>query len=76
MYENCFENLKFVWQLPEKRFYQNSGYEVHQVGPKNSSSQNFNFQLHDRKLVLQRRGIDGIFFGSKHGFLGFKSPKS
>jgi hypothetical protein len=34
MYENCFENFKFVWQLPEKGFYQNSETEVHQVGPK------------------------------------------
>jgi hypothetical protein len=35
MNEYCFESLKFVWQLPEKK-YQNSEYELHQEqeGPK------------------------------------------
>jgi hypothetical protein len=33
MFENCFENQKFVWQVPENYIYQNSEYEVAQKTP-------------------------------------------
>jgi hypothetical protein len=47
MYEKCMENALKTQNLQgdysKKLFYQNSEYEVHQVGPKKTGSQNFSF---------------------------------
>jgi hypothetical protein len=49
MYDICFENLKFVWQLLKKRLYQNFEYEVQQFGPKNPRNHIFSFLEFEEK---------------------------
>jgi hypothetical protein len=43
-------NSKTSKKILSKPEFQNSEYEVHQVGPKNSGSQNFNFKLEAQNL--------------------------
>jgi hypothetical protein len=74
----CVENQNFVWQLPEKIIYRNSEYEVHQVGPKNTESQNLSFLAFEGEVVgvtqicVQRRVVDGNFFVAQILFLSHK----
>jgi hypothetical protein len=69
--------------------FQNSEYEVHQIGSDKACSQNFNFlALNTAKLAApqissktprqfwQRRVTDGFFFSLLTHFFGIKSPKT
>jgi hypothetical protein len=64
LYDSCSKTI----------FYQNSKYEVHQVGPKYFSSQNFSLLAFEGEAVgvtqicVQRRVTDKNFFWSKHVF--------
>jgi hypothetical protein len=66
--------------------FQNSEYEVHQVGSNEAGSQNVSFlALNTAELAAhqistknprQRRVTDGFFFSLLTRFLGIKSPKT
>jgi hypothetical protein len=80
--ENALKTKNLNDSYSKTIFYQNSKYEVHQVGPKYSRSQNFSLLAFEGEAVgvtqicVQRRVTDGRFFLLKTCFLPIKSPKT
>jgi hypothetical protein len=67
MYGSCFETPKFVLQQPGKIFYQNSEYEVNQVGPNISFNLAFKGRVGVTQIQLSTaRGRRIFCFRSNH----------
>jgi hypothetical protein len=76
--ENALKTKNLYDSCSKTIFYQNSKYEVHQVGPKYSRSQNFSLLAFEGEAVgvtqicVQRRVTDGRFFFAQNMFFTHK----
>jgi hypothetical protein len=78
VHENALKTKKLYGSYPKKIIYRNSEYEVHQVGPKNTESQNLSFLAFDgedvgvTQICVQRCVTDGNCFFAQIMFLSHK----
>jgi hypothetical protein len=82
VHQNPLKTKKIYGSYPKKIIYRNSEYEVHQVGPKNTESQNLSFLAIEgeaasvTQICVQLRVTDGKIFFAQIMFLSHKSPKT
>jgi hypothetical protein len=78
VHQNALKTKNVYGSYPKKIIYRNSEYEVHQVGPKNTESQNSSFLAFEGEAVgvtqicVKRRATHGNFFIAQIMFLSHK----
>jgi hypothetical protein len=78
MHQNALKTKHLYGSYPKRLIYQNSEYEVHQVGSENTESQNLSFLAFEgenegvTQICVQRRVTDGKIFFAQIMFLGHK----